>query len=623
MLRNARTPVNSRAGLRIPVLVFAVLVTAFVIAVPVHAQVQSLQQTAAAAGVGGSTDLVTIIGRLINIVLGFLGILLLILLLFAGYLWMTSGGDPEKVKKAQDYIRNAIIGLVIIASAWAITAFILGFFAGEMGGSGGVSGGTKGFGGFTSGSGALGGGIIESHYPPRNATNVARNTKIIITFKKPIKLSSIIAGYNDNGTPAILSDDATSTDGLNDAAIKIFPTGKGVAGALNSAAVRVKFTSDRKTFVFSKVGCQSPNWDCFGSPTTNMGYSVELMGGKTGILLENNDPAFGGLSGCPNQGAYCWNFETGKELDLTPPRILSVIPQAGNQYARNIVVQVVFSEAIDPSSATGYVSNGEGFQNIQTHANGVDTALVDGEYRISNQYRTIEFIPGDLCGKNSCGRDVFCLPGGTSIDELVTAASLDGEGPMAQFTSIGYDGIVDVCGNSLDGNDNGKAEGFGKDDFAWRFGTSNDVNLEAPVIETTQPPSDPQDPGKSNIDPFAPVGVRFDSMLQSSSFNTDSASIKTKEPAELDDTFWWQAAVQMLTDKNEPVTKVADIPYKSLGILDHRMYASSTEYDPFMRSGIQNVYQNCFNPASSRECLSDKAHPNCCDNKPGTQECAF
>lgn len=599
----------------------AALTTAFLIFTasgPVLAQQQAAQQVkqaTQAAGVGGASDLVQIIGRLINIFLGFLGVIFLVLLLYAGFLWMTAGGDPDKVKKAQGAIKNAVIGLVIIASAWAIVNFIFNALQGVTQPGGGITGVGPGFGGFQSSAGSLGGGIIESHLPQRNAVNVPRNTAVIVTFKKPMKIASLVKDYDDKGTPANLADD-TVTEGLNDTAVKIYRTDSGPQTALASNKVRVKFTQDRKTFVFKQVNCPP---DCMGSPAANTGYTVELKGGKDGLLLENGDLAFGG--GFAN--GYVWKFEVGTTLDLTPPKITAVIPAAGNQYARNIVVQTMFDEAVDPTAVSGLVSQGQGFQNIQAHAGGINTPPLDGEYRISNQYRTVEFIPSELCGKNSCGQDVFCLPGGAALDVLVRAAALDGPGPQAQFLQSGYNGVVDVAGNSLDGNGNGKAEGSGADDYAWAFGTSNDVNLSPPALEDTQPPHDPQDPGQSNIDPFLPVKARFDSLLQSSTFNTDNAYISAQESQSYADTFWWQTAQQLLTDKNEPVTKPSDKAAKTLGFIDHRMYASSTEYDPFLLSGIQNVYQNCFNPTASPNCPSGPGGPNCCQSKRQTGECKF
>lgn len=67
----------------------------------------------------------TIAANLINEVLKFVGILLLIMILWGGFLYMLSGGDEEKTKKATGVIRNAIIGVVIILCAWGIVRFAL------------------------------------------------------------------------------------------------------------------------------------------------------------------------------------------------------------------------------------------------------------------------------------------------------------------------------------------------------------------------------------------------------------------------------------------------------------------------------------------------------------------
>lgn len=73
----------------------------------------------------GTTDLKQAIGRIIQIFLGFLGILAVVLIIYAGFLWMTAGGDSAKVDKAKDYIKNAIIGIVIILAAYIITSYVL------------------------------------------------------------------------------------------------------------------------------------------------------------------------------------------------------------------------------------------------------------------------------------------------------------------------------------------------------------------------------------------------------------------------------------------------------------------------------------------------------------------
>jgi hypothetical protein len=616
MLRNAfrflhnASPSRRRTSAAVCVASIAIIATLFMTIAPaVFAQnttpgaTEGLTTVGAAAGLGNA-DLLTIIGRIINIFLGFLGVILLIIIIYAGFLWMTAGGDAEKIKRAQMWIRNAVIGLLIIVSAFAITQFILRMFTGQ-GGAGGSGGQGQTINVFPDQAGSLGAGIIESHYPPRDATGVPRNAAIIVTFKRAINIASIIDGYNDAGTPADRSDDTVS-EALNSNAVKIYRTGAGPSGALGNTAVRVRFTDDRKTFVFRPV-------DYLGSPSENVDYTVALM--ANAIQLENGRPAFTGSYA----NGYKWSFQTSTVIDTTPPKVLSVFPGQNQIVAKNAIVAMTFNEAIDPTAASGIVRNGRGFTNIRLQYGGGD---VDGEYKISNQYRTVEFIPGPpACGVNTCGEEVFCLPGATGVNGTIHSATLDGAGPAAAFLAAGYDGIVDVSGNSLDGNGDGTAAGPDGDNFTWNFTTTDDVNLDPPRIEATTPPADLGDAaGRSNVDPFEPVRVRFDSLIQSSSFNTDNARIATYEPDAMADTFWWTTAMDSLTDQNTPVVSSADIAVKSDAQIFHRAFASSTLYDPSLTSSIRNVYQNCFNPVSSPTCTGS---PNCCLNQPSSAACPF
>jgi hypothetical protein len=77
----------------------------------------------------GAKDLNVIIGRLISTIIGFLGVVLFLYLLYGGFIWMTAAGDSKKVETAKDIIRNAIIGLVIIAASYAIANFVISSLA--------------------------------------------------------------------------------------------------------------------------------------------------------------------------------------------------------------------------------------------------------------------------------------------------------------------------------------------------------------------------------------------------------------------------------------------------------------------------------------------------------------
>ncbi|PIR43055.1 hypothetical protein COV24_04730 [candidate division WWE3 bacterium CG10_big_fil_rev_8_21_14_0_10_32_10] len=76
------------------------------------------------AGFDKSVTIGTISGRVINTALSLVGLIFLILMVYAGYLWMTARGEEDKVNKAQSIIRSSIIGLVLVMSAYAITVLI-------------------------------------------------------------------------------------------------------------------------------------------------------------------------------------------------------------------------------------------------------------------------------------------------------------------------------------------------------------------------------------------------------------------------------------------------------------------------------------------------------------------
>ncbi|MFA5131660.1 MAG: pilin [Patescibacteria group bacterium] len=72
----------------------------------------------------GQTSLGSLISTIIQAALGLLGAIFVVLMIAAGFQWMTAGGNEAQVKKAQDTIKTAIIGLVIVVAAYAITYFV-------------------------------------------------------------------------------------------------------------------------------------------------------------------------------------------------------------------------------------------------------------------------------------------------------------------------------------------------------------------------------------------------------------------------------------------------------------------------------------------------------------------
>ena len=70
----------------------------------------------------------TVIGKIIQAFLSIFGVVFLALMLYGGYVWMKAQGREEEVKRAKSMIQNAIIGLGVVMTAYAISYFVVFMF---------------------------------------------------------------------------------------------------------------------------------------------------------------------------------------------------------------------------------------------------------------------------------------------------------------------------------------------------------------------------------------------------------------------------------------------------------------------------------------------------------------
>lgn len=75
---------------------------------------------------GQPPSLLTTLATFVRAALSLLGLIFVSLVIYAGFLWMTAGGDEKQVGKAKNTIKQAIIGLAITLAAYAITGFVVG-----------------------------------------------------------------------------------------------------------------------------------------------------------------------------------------------------------------------------------------------------------------------------------------------------------------------------------------------------------------------------------------------------------------------------------------------------------------------------------------------------------------
>lgn len=71
------------------------------------------------------TKLAETIGSIIKILLSFVGIIFTVLMVYAGYLWMTARGEASQVEKAQEIIKSSVIGIIITLAAYSISNFVV------------------------------------------------------------------------------------------------------------------------------------------------------------------------------------------------------------------------------------------------------------------------------------------------------------------------------------------------------------------------------------------------------------------------------------------------------------------------------------------------------------------
>lgn len=549
------------------------------------------------------TPLPVIIGNLINVFLGLLGVVFLVLVIYGGFIWMTAGGDESKVERAKQTLIRAVIGLIITLSAYAITAFIFNALenAGIIQGDGSRGGGfipqSVPF------SNSLGNGGIVDHYPMRNARNVARNTAIVITFSKPVDLAQWIDGYSDNGTPLNYDDDTVPANPTFTG--NIFSIIEGADGpALNPTDFRISYTEPTdengdQTIVLTQVAT---------TPGAYLGSSVEDT-----LYTATIDDAVLDIEGNPliSRGGYRWSFTVGTEIDLTPPTIVSVIPRPDAVHPRNTVVEINFSEAMMPLTTSGVYSIDDPEDDRYDFITVTGTGVVEGEYILSNGYRTVTFVTESLCGTNACGDDVFCLPGDTDLTVTTLAATVGGNPPQA---ILPYDGVTDVSNNSLDGN----ADGEGGDNNTFDFSTNNLIDLSPPSILSIGP-----DIREGNVAIDAPVELLFNETLMTSTVTQEAIRFIVNPFHEL----WYVTRSEpvdtMVGDVERPVTKVR---------LPHGVFEKSTNedepyiYDVFATSALKDSQQNCFLPVSGPDgaggiCETSPDEPYCCNGEPSVNAC--
>lgn len=74
---------------------------------------------------GGNKNPQEIAAGILNVVMGFLGLIAVVIILLGGFKWMTAAGAEDKIDEAKKLLSAGVIGLIIVLSSWAIATFVL------------------------------------------------------------------------------------------------------------------------------------------------------------------------------------------------------------------------------------------------------------------------------------------------------------------------------------------------------------------------------------------------------------------------------------------------------------------------------------------------------------------
>lgn len=286
----------------------------------------------------GSADLLDVVINVVQWILGLLGLVAVMVMIYGGIIWLTSAGNEQKIAKAKKIIINGLIGLVIILLAWAIVYFVMQVIGNTSGSSGGscvpACGGTAPYccAGACQGSPCSDGGgglpgdfeITGVEVSQDGAGDVYQCSKVKTKFSANVDVTSVDNAEIEPTNP-LETVDATNT----------------------------QFNGDFTT-LGSAVTFNHP--DLFTINTNFQEEYPELP--KT--IWDNSSPqrelegCHPGATGCDDaKDPIIWPFHVGTSNDTLSPSITQAypeIPGPNQNVSTDPIISVTFSEPIDDAS---------------------------------------------------------------------------------------------------------------------------------------------------------------------------------------------------------------------------------------------------------------------------------
>lgn len=327
-------------------------------------------------------------------------------------------------------------------------------------------------------------------------------------------------------------------------------------------------------------------------------------------------------------------------------RVERVIVNDKKDKPMNSGIQITFDEAINPLVVSGDSEEVKNYIRILNLSE--NDALISGKFVISSNYKTVEFISDFKCGANSCGEDIFCLPANSKIKVEIMAAGLfdceasdanclnkspfsscinnvcqNQESKRYPLSATPINGVVDTALNSLDGNGDGYSYGpasyYNKnqedpmtgDNYSWSFWINDKIDSTPPKILQFSP--------ETPASLFGPIEIVFDKLLSADTLRTgqsiSDASGQTVVHNRIN-LISGQLVGYWIDFAGQDVNPIDGDYDRTQVFINHAKFFEGAGYRAQAGSGVRDIYQNCFKPSASIDCVADPLNPSCCDGNP-------
>lgn len=240
-------------------------------------------------GLSPGPSIQVMITRILRTIIGFVGVVVVVMIVYGGFLYMTAGGNTTRIDKAKKILTQSIIGLVIVLSSFAIVQFILSKLVDATGG-GIASEEDKG----------------PKSYPDADKFSLFYLSSINTQCAEALRNLKLQFVFSKNVNPSSVAE----------AIVVRKPGAENVPGTFGTKGSLVTFTPE--------ASCPAPNESakCFEPDTTyETVINASLLKSTSGASLK-----------CTVEFPCEFSFNTGTAVDVKSPTISMTAPTNGQNY---------------------------------------------------------------------------------------------------------------------------------------------------------------------------------------------------------------------------------------------------------------------------------------------------